>query len=68
VGVQATHWRSRIGWLWLTLLGPIVGGIVAPLSPFASSHAPWPSRLGGLLVLAAVWLGPLLLIWPLDRD
>lgn len=66
--VREQRWTNRAGWLWLTLLGPTVGGIAAALSPFAIGHSPWLSRLGYLIVVAVVWLAPLTLMWPYDRD
>jgi hypothetical protein len=66
---QRTRWRNRIGWLWLTVLGPIIGGIVAALSPFGIEvYSPWPSRVGYFMVLAVVWLAPLTLIWRREGD
>jgi len=68
VDVRRARWKNRAGWLWLILLGPIVAGTVAALSPFAVADSAWPSRVGYLMVLAVVWLSPLLLIWQHDRD
>ncbi len=53
----------------LILLGPIVAGIVAALSPFGIEvYSPWPSRVGYFMVLAFVWLAPLTLIWRREGD
>jgi hypothetical protein len=60
VDVRRARWKNSAGWLWLILLGPIVAGTVAALSPFAVADSAWPSRVGYLMVLAVVWLAPLL--------
>jgi hypothetical protein len=69
VDARWARWRNRAGWLWLILLGPIVAGMVAALSPFGIAvHSPWPSRVGYFMVLAVVWLAPLTFIWRRDGD
>jgi uncharacterized membrane protein YhaH (DUF805 family) len=69
VDARRARWRNRAGWLWLILLGPIVAGIVAALSPFGIEvYSPWPSRVGYFMVLAVVWLAPLTLIWRREGD
>ncbi len=69
VDARGARWRNRAGWLWLILLGPIVAGIVAALSPFGIEvYSPWPSRVGYFMVLAVVWLAPLTLIWRREGD
>jgi hypothetical protein len=60
VNARWARWRNRAGWLWLILLGPIVAGIIAALSPFGIAvYSLWLSRVGYLMVLAVVWLAPL---------
>jgi hypothetical protein len=69
VDAWRARWRNRAEWLWLVLLGPIVAGIVAALSPFGievNSH--WPSRVAYLMVVAVVWLAPLTLIGRREGD